>query len=252
MNYVILASGSRGNCTILSNKDHFLMIDCGIPKRELYDKLFSLKLTLKEIEAVLITHEHIDHIRSIKEVAHNKLYGRDKTLDFDKQNILEPYNTYKIAGFNILVIPTSHDCKSPCGYVISDEKERMVYITDTGYIKEKDFQYLQNAEHYVFESNYDPEMLFSSKRPNFLKDRINGMKGHLSNEISANILTKLVGDKTKTIRLAHVSEDCNSHELALKALVNAFDELDVDYSKIDIQVADRYNITKGEVGHEII
>ncbi len=248
MKYAILASGSRGNATIIKSGDHLLMIDCGIPKKELWHKLNELGVDINDIEAVLITHEHIDHIRSIEQFALSKLYGCENTYKFEGKNTLIPYSQYIIAGVKVMPVAISHDCANPCGYVISDEKETLVYVTDTGYIKEKDYQYIANATHYIFESNYDSAMLMECPtRPFYLKQRIMSMQGHLSNDDAANTLTQLVGDRTRTIRLAHVSEDCNSKTLAYHSLIAAFNECGISYSEIDIEVADRYEITKGEI-----
>ena len=250
MNYTILASGSRGNATLIQDGSHIIMVDCGLPKGEMADKLAQLGVRKSQIEAILVTHEHIDHIRDLGEFPIEILWGTKGTYNFVCQHILVPYQEYEVAGFKVMPLSTSHDCKNPCGYLIKTKDETMVYVTDTGYVKEDDYKYLQNATHYIFESNYDDEMLLSSGRPFYLKQRIKGMQGHLSNESSANILAQIIGPSTKSIRLAHVSEDCNTKKLAYDALINTFEELGIIYQGIDIVVADRYDITEGVKKHE--
>lgn len=245
MNYTILASGSRGNCTLIYGGNHLIMVDCGIPKTELYNKLETLKIDPSTIEAVLVTHEHIDHIRSINEFSLSKLYSLKGSCKEEGTHVLEAYQKVQIAGFEVMPFTTSHDVVNPCGYIIKNGTETMVYVTDTGYIKESDYQYFQNATHYIMESNYDNEMLLNSKRPWQLQQRIRSMEGHLSNESSARILASVIGPSTKSIRLAHVSEDCNTKEIVLDTLFDIFDQYGIAYQDIDIKVADRYVITEG-------
>lgn len=246
MNYTILASGSRGNSTVIESNGHTILIDCGISSSELHSKLEKLNINIKQIEAVLITHEHIDHIRSIQNFDFAKIYSSQDTLaNLDINNVLLPFQEYEIAGFKITPIPVSHDCNNPVGYVIKDSQETLVYMTDTGYVKEKYFQYITNATHYIFESNHDVKMLLNTSRPYYLKKRIMSMEGHLSNDDAAIILSRVIGDKTKSLRLAHVSEDANTKELAYDTLINVFEECGISYANINIKVADRYQITKG-------
>lgn len=246
MNYTILASGSRGNSTVIESNGHTILIDCGIPSSELYSKLEELNISIEQIEAVLITHEHIDHIRSIQNFDFAKIYSSQDTLaNLNSGNILFPFQEYLIAGFKITPIPLSHDCNNPIGYIVKDEKESLVYMTDTGYVKEKYFQYITNATHYIFESNHDVKMLLHTNRPYYLKRRIMSMEGHLSNDDAAIILSRVIGDRTKSLRLAHISEDANTKELAYDTLISVFEECGISYGNISIEVADRYQITKG-------
>jgi phosphoribosyl 1,2-cyclic phosphodiesterase len=245
MEYVILASGSRGNSTVIMNGKTRILIDAGLPTHELLSKLESLNLSVDQIDAVLITHEHIDHTRSLDVFSKSKVYSSPLTLSLEDKNYLEFYKEYRIAGFNITPIQLSHDCADPMGFVIKHESESLVYITDTGHIKEQDFQYINNATHYILESNHDENMLLLTKRPHHLKQRIMSPKGHLSNITASLILAKLVGVETKSIRLAHLSDEANTKELAYQTLVDIFEEHGIAYQEIDILVADRYQITRG-------
>jgi phosphoribosyl 1,2-cyclic phosphodiesterase len=245
MEYIILASGSRGNSTIIMNGKTRILIDAGLPRHELLSKLESLNLSIDQIDAVLVTHEHIDHTRSLEVFSKSKIYSSPLTLSLEDKNYLEFYKEYRIAGFNITPIQLSHDCADPMGFVIKHEEESLVYITDTGHIKEQDFQYINNATHYIFESNHDENMLMMTRRPHHLKQRIMSPKGHLSNITASLILAKLVGVGTKSIRLAHLSDEANTKELAYQTLIEILEEHGIAHQEIDILVADRNLITRG-------
>ena len=245
MEYVILASGSRGNSTIVMNGKMRILIDAGLPHHELLSKLSSLNLSIAQIDAVLVTHEHIDHVRCLDIFDKSKVYSSPNTISLEERNHLEFYKQHAIAGFDITPIQLSHDCADPMGFVIKHDNESLVYVTDTGYIREQDFQYLNNATHYIFESNHDENMLLLTNRPHYLKQRIMSPKGHLSNVTSALILAKLIGSETKSIRLAHLSDEANTKELAYQTLVEILEEHGIEHQGIDIVVADRNLITRG-------
>ena len=112
--------------------------------------------------------------------------------------------------------------KNTLGFVISDGEEKLAYITDTGFVPEKDFPYLNNLTYYLFESNHDPKMLYESKRPDYLIRRIISDTGHMSNLDCGYYLSTFIGDDTKEIVLAHLSDECNTPEIAMKTLNDVF------------------------------
>ena len=245
MEYVILASGSRGNATVIMNGKTRILVDAGIPHHELLSKLESLNIGVNQIDAVLVTHEHIDHVRCLDIFDKSKIYSSPNTISLETNNHLVFYKEHHIAGFDVTPIQLSHDCADPMGFVIRHESEKLVYITDTGNIRDEDFQYLNNATHYIFESNHDENMLLLTNRPHYLKQRIMSPKGHLSNITASLILAKLIGEQTKSIRLAHLSDEANTKELAYQTLVEILEEHGIEYRGIDILVADRNLITRG-------
>ena len=129
------------------------------------------------------------------------------------------------------------------GFVIEDQKEKLVYITDTGYLPNHEKVYLENADHYIFESNHDLGMLMKTSRPMFVKQRILSDSGHLSNEDSSMNLTSLINDHTKTILLAHISQEANDPERALDVLKNTFLKKDMPYRGLRIEAAQQFSIT---------
>ena len=140
----------------------------------------------------------------------------------------------------------SHDCEGTIGFTIECEGEKMVYITDTGYIKEEVKQYIKGADYYVFESNHDVEMLMQTKRPVFIKQRIINDYGHLCNEDSANILSEIIDvNKTKEIVLAHISQEGNTREKALRTLQETLHRKQIKHDHMKLYPADQFSIYIG-------
>lgn len=246
MKYSIFESGSKGNCTLIESEGRYLLIDAGISKKKLKAKLEQIGKTTEDINHVLITHYHSDHISGIDAFPKEVLYSTYATLpDIPLANQLIPYQTYRINGFDVLVIPTSHDTDGSVGFSIGDGKETLVYVTDTGYLYEKSVDLIGNADYYIFESNHNVKALIESDRPQSLKKRIMGDYGHLSNEDSANYLCDVVGEKTREIVLAHLSEEVNSPELALADLMKVFKKRGVDFDRFRIRCASQTETVSG-------
>ena len=126
-------------------------------------------------------------------------------------------------------------------------KETLVYVTDTGYMNYKNIKYITNADYYIFESNHNVPMLMETKRPFFIKSRILGDEGHLSNEVASETLCDIIGENTKQIYLAHISQEANTKEKAISTLYNKAKERDIDLNNIFINAADQnIELTGGE------
>lgn len=220
-----LASGSKGNSTYIETKEHKILIDVGMSSIQIEKKLIEIDVDPRDIDLVLITHSHIDHVKGLK--VFNKKYmpsiyiteeilneANLNDMQFNLINDLASLRDIKIKDINL-----SHDVKTIKGYVIEEENSSLVYITDTGYISEIHFKYITNKNVYIFESNHDVQKLMNNPNyPHHTKIRILGDKGHLSNKDSAYYLTKIIGQDTKYIVLAHLSEQNNTEELALECL----------------------------------
>lgn len=221
MRYYVLASGSKGNATIIESNDHVILIDMGLSLKCLKERLEATPHTINDIEAILVTHNHSDHISGIELLKNISRYAAEGTLK-ENYNIVEPFSTYTIAGFKITILPTSHDATNPIGFVIESGNEKLVYMTDTGYISERNMVYMKNADYYIIESNHNVRMLLATNRPYELKQRILGDEGHLSNEDSALYISECIGERTKEIVLAHLSEEANTPTAALEAYYRIF------------------------------
>lgn len=229
MKVCVLSSGSKGNTTYIESDTAKILIDVGNTTKYIKEKLEDFGVFPGEIDGILITHTHIDHIGGLKIFA--KKYNIPVYITEIMHNTLDYLNNYRlledefnIKDIHINAIKTSHDAPDSRGYVISNNNKSIVYITDTGYINRKYFDILSNKDLYIMESNHDVEMLNNGKYPFNLRQRILSDKGHLSNYDSSKYLSSFIGDNTKYILLAHLSQDNNTEELAYETLVNRLNE----------------------------
>lgn len=229
MKISVLSSGSKGNSTLIQTNNTKILIDLGVTKSYLEEKLKEIEVEPKNINAILITHTHVDHIQGLKVFLkkYNPLIYVTEELkclleeyDLNANYVLYENNKTVINDIEITLIKTSHDVKGSIGFIIRSNEKSLVYITDTGYINNKYFEVLKNHNLYIMESNHDVTMLMEGAYPHQLKKRILGNKGHLSNDDAAYYLSEFIGDKTKTIILAHLSDDNNTYDKALDTVSN--------------------------------
>lgn len=240
MKYIVLASGSKGNATLLEINNRIFLIDMGISKTRLVEGLKYFNKTIDEIDAVFITHEHTDHIQGLKYIKDGQLFlASQGTLSNENYKELIPFKPIKLFDVEIIPLPTSHDAYLPLGYIFKYNNQKLVYITDTGFIDLKLINECKNPTTLILESNHDKKMLLNSRRSLKLKKRILSDYGHLSNEDSALYASKIIGENTKEIILAHLSEECNTPELALSAYKN------ISKRNILVRCASQHEILKG-------
>ena len=240
MNVCVLSSGSKGNTTYIETKETKILIDCGNSSKYILNKLEELNVNPKEIDAILITHVHVDHIKGLQVILKHinpTVYMTKKMypyLDYVTNYEFIENNTFAIKDIKVETIKTSHDTEDSVGYIINNGNKSVVYITDTGYINKKYFDILTNRDIYIFESNHDIEMLNNGRYPFELRQRILSDKGHLSNYDSAKYLSQFIGDKTKKIILAHLSEENNTEKLALDTLYDRLNKEKINFNNIII------------------
>lgn len=241
MKVCVLSSGSKGNCSYIETNNHRILIDIGNSCAYVERSLRTLGVEPSEVDIILITHAHIDHIaglRVFEKKYHPKIYITDKILKESKLDINNVYDIPKeinIDDLKITSIKTSHDVEDSYGYIIEDNKSSCVYITDTGYINKRYFQSLYNKNIYIFESNHDPELLMNNPNyPHHTKIRILGDTGHLSNQDSAYYLSEFIGDSTKKVFLAHLSVQNNSDELAIQTLKDRLAKKSISFTNIEV------------------
>lgn len=242
--FALLASGSKGNCCLIKDETTQIIIDCGTTKRYLNGCFERLRYDYHQADALLITHTHKDHVSQLKMFQDIPAFSC-APLEREDANHVNAYDTIRIGDMNITVLPMSHDCDGTVGYVIETQDSKMVYVTDTGYIREDVKPYIENADYYVFESNHDIEMLMQTSRPVFVKQRIINDYGHLCNLDSANVLAQVIGDRTKEIVLAHISEEGNHRQLAADTLIQQLQRKDMPCSSLDIFAAEQFGIYVG-------
>jgi len=237
----VFASGSKGNVTLIQINDKKILIDLGMNYKYLCKSLSSYNLLPSDITHVLITHGHKDHVGAlpvfvkknnpiiyvtegiIEEVECLKDYDNisleDKEFHIDEDIVIHTFNT-------------SHDAKGSRGYIINYKDKDMVYVTDTGYINQRIIPKITNKQLYIFESNHDIEMLMHGRYPSWLKQRVSSDVGHLSNGQAGTYLSKVIGDRTKQVVLAHLSEENNTPEIALDTVKSYLKENDVSFKNI--------------------
>ena len=245
MFFHIIASGSKGNCTYIANKDTRILIDMGISLVRLKNGLAEIGQKVSDIDGILYTHEHSDHISGFRFISPKKSYGTEGTTPSTLCNIVEYNCQFKIGSMNITPFQTSHDAKKPCGYLIEDSNSKLVYMTDTGIFVESNLDLLKNPDYLIIESNHDMAMLMGSNRPMILKQRIKSDVGHLCNEDSAFATSKIIGDKTKEIVLAHLSEECNTEEKAISAYHDIFSYLQINLDKFILKCSKQWESISG-------
>ena len=229
ISFVVVGSGSKGNATLLFDEETLIQIDMGLPMRRITAALESINKNKSDLQGILITHEHTDHIKNLSMYKGKvPIYASKGTIDYFDHEVV-PFDSFEIGTLSVIPFMTSHDAANPVGYVVISGKTKLVYLTDSGYVPEESLNYLKDADYYIMESNHDLKMLMKSNRPAVLKRRIKGDEGHLSNVDSAIYLSELVGPKTKEIYLAHLSEECNLPELALEAYRKTFKKKEVPY-----------------------
>ena len=246
MKISVLASGSKGNCSYIETTNTKVLVDLGMTCLYVETKLKGLNVDPKEIDAIIITHTHVDHINGLKVFTkkyNTKVYLTEKMLK-DINNIFELKNyeiidkDFSINDLDIEVFKTSHDSSDSNGYIFNNNGKSIVYITDTGYLNRKYKDKLSNKNIYIMESNHDIKMLQEGKYPYHLKQRILSDSGHLSNEMSAKYLVNFIGKDTKNIVLIHLSHENNDPEIALNTLKTKLQDNDIIFDNIIISKQD--------------
>lgn len=235
MKITILASGSKGNSTLIETKTKNILIDVGLPLKNLETRL---ERSMPKIDILIITHTHSDHIKGIKSLLKKQkptIYTLENNLEekIKDTSLITHEKTYQENNITINLFELSHDV--PClGIHLKEEENELIYITDTGYIKEKLLKKYKNKTIYIIESNYEEELLTNGSYPFHLKQRIRSDKGHISNDDTCRYLKKLIGENTKYICLAHLSEENNKPEIAKEKVTNTINNLNTKPNKIII------------------
>ena len=223
-----LASGSSGNAALVSCGGVHILVDAGISCRRITSSLRTLGLTPDALSAVLITHTHSDHIQGLQTFCRHydvPICGSRRTcsgLEYRVAGIaprlrpLENGGTV-IGGVTVTAFPTSHDAPGSCGFRVGD----VGFLTDSGYVTEEAEEVLTGVPLLVLEANHDVETLLSGPYPYYLKERILGRQGHLSNGDAADFARRCAGAGTKRILLAHLSRENNTPAMAHAAVAQA-------------------------------
>ncbi len=239
MQFNIISSGSKGNTSVVKYKDTSILIDMGVSFERLKSGLEEVGLAVEDLTGAIFTHDHSDHISGIRFLSPKIMYGLKGTLP-SLCNVVELYKPFIIGDFRITPIKTSHDATNPCGFFLEAGNETMVYMTDTGCFLEENLPLIKNPTYLIIESNHDIQMLLATNRTYELKNRILSDVGHLCNEDSAIACCEIIGNDTKEIVLAHLSEEANTPELALAAYMKIFKHFNINPDKYLIRCANQH------------
>ena len=249
--FICLASGSSGNCYYLGTGTCGILIDAGIGSRTLRKALKQFELPIENIRAIFITHDHSDHIKGVGYLGdklHIPVYatalthaGIDRNyhtgdkLSAASVRHIEKGVPIKIDCFCIECFEVPHDGTDNVGYCIETDGKVFSFLTDLGEITPMAAQYIRKANYLVLEANYDEQMLHTGKYPAYLKRRIAGPTGHMSNSDTANFLAENFSPHLHYIWLCHLSKDNNSPELAYETVAKKLDEKGISIGR-DVQL----------------
>lgn len=239
MKISVLASGSTGNAIYIEKDEFKCLVDAGLTGKKIIENLAEIGRDIKEISHILVTHEHIDHIKGVGVLARKyqiPVFANADTwrymnigdINLDQKFHFEKDEEKIFSGVSVRSFGVSHDAANPQFYTFECNGKKISILTDTGYISEKMIDYIKNSDTLVYESNHEENMLMASDYPWKTKQRILSDKGHLSNNDAANYLPHIIGDKTKEIYLAHLSIENNTKDLAYMTsksvlMTNGFD-----------------------------
>lgn len=249
-----IASGSSGNCIYVGSRNTNLLVDAGISAKRIENGLKGIDISPDTLQGVLVTHEHSDHISGLGILArryHIPIYTTYETarairqiksmgeLPEDAFCYIKPDETFQINDINIEPFSTSHDAANPVGYTIRSEGHKIGFATDLGKYDDYIVSKLNDSDLLFVEANHDVNMLMVGRYPYYLKQRILGDRGHLSNETSAGLISRLLSDKMQHVLLAHLSKENNYEELAYETVYSGLISCGCSFSKLNLKVAHR-------------
>lgn len=253
LRFTVLSSGSTGNATVISNGEYTIMVDAGLSAKRLELLMKERQTGGHEINAILVTHEHSDHVKGLGTLSrkHNiPIYANPKTWNelerlvgqIDERNkiVMETGEMRCFGSLKVESFAISHDAAEPVGYCFYDGEEKLSLATDLGYMSSKVKEKIIDSDVLVLEANHDIEMLRLGSYPWNIKRRILGDMGHLSNEAAAEAICEIGAEKTKRIYLAHLSRDHNLMDLARLTVNNMLVERNIIERKKPVKLMDTY------------
>jgi phosphoribosyl 1,2-cyclic phosphodiesterase len=234
MRFALLGSGSRGNATLVEEGNTRLLIDCGFSVREVERRMARLGAAPESLSAILVTHEHNDHLAGVGALARRyrlpvwltagtEAAGRKRLGELPRLEQLNCHSPLAIDELELQPFPVPHDAREPCQFVFNNGDKRLGLLTDAGRSTQHIEKQLDGCDALILESNHDPRMLAEGPYPPALQARVGGGLGHLSNAQAAGILTRIGTARLQHLVAAHLSEKNNRPELAVEALSTALD-----------------------------
>jgi phosphoribosyl 1,2-cyclic phosphodiesterase len=224
-----LASGSKGNCIYLGTENTKILIDAGISTKALKLRLEQIQVDLSDIDAILITHEHGDHIQGLKILAYRlgiPILANHETakgiVDYFHEcpqfKIFSTGETFEFGDLEIHPFSIQHDTLDPVAFTIRTDGLKLGFCADLGFVTSLVQNQLRDCDYLYVEANHQPSMVHASPRPMVYKQRVLGRSGHLSNEACGNLLSEVAHSGLKHVHLAHLSNECNTPETAINVI----------------------------------
>ena len=253
-NFCSLYSGSSGNSSLVQGNNTNILVDAGESAKKIENALSSINVPINTVDAIVVTHEHSDHIKSIGTISKKyniPVYATEKTWKAMPEqsakidpSLIRTFSTsrnFQIGDIEITPFSIPHDAADPCGFNLMCDNKKISIATDLGHITPELINRITDSSFVLLESNYDPEILRYSRYPYYLKHRISGEYGHLSNSDAGKFIAKLYKSNPllSSVMLGHLSKENNFPELAYKTVVEELIADKVALSKLSINVAIR-------------
>lgn len=239
LNFCSFSSGSSGNCYLVKSENTAILVDAGISGKRIFEGLEMTATPKEQLAALLITHEHIDHTKSIrtlmKKTKSMKAYANAMTWEQicgqvceEQREVFKTGDTFPVGDILVRTFRVSHDAADPVGYTFTAGGKQISIVTDTGCMSDEIISEIRDADILVLEANHDIDMLKLGRYPWFLKQRVLGEEGHLSNVAAGETILRLLSEKNKErhVLLAHLSKENNFPEMAYQTVKNILEEAD--------------------------
>ncbi|MBO4651350.1 MAG: MBL fold metallo-hydrolase [Clostridiales bacterium] len=250
-----LFSGSSGNAILVSSEDTLILVDAGMNCKKIVEALNIVRINPFDLSAILITHDHSDHISGLDVFTRKfsiPIYATKDTWSGihaaerkphlpSLDNEVIPEEEFTIGNLGIVAFPTPHDTSGSCGYCFSSGSHKAAIATDIGYMTDTIFEHLRGCEGILLEANYDKDMLWNGEYPYYLKKRIDGNYGHLCNDDCASTVAALCKAGTRHFILGHLSKENNLPQVAERTVVRALQDEDLVRDRdFTLRIANRY------------
>ena len=252
LKFCSLYSGSTGNSLFVQNNDTKILIDSGVSGKKVVDALESINVKPEEIDAILVTHEHTDHIQSVGTISKkynipvyankntwSKMVKEAQKISEENTFTFDTSKEFSVGSLKFYPFRTPHDAIESCGFNILDGKTKMSVATDLGHITDEIYDKLKSSKFILLEANYEPEVLRVCSYPYLLKSRIASPTGHLSNNMAGQTISKLIESGLSRVMLGHLSKESNFPQMAYATVVEELEKAQFKKRDIDLSIASR-------------
>lgn len=242
MRFASLGSGSKGNATVIDSGKSRVLIDCGFNRKHARIRLQELSLDLTDIDAILVSHEHSDHAKGVVHVCESiskpfySTYGTARALgwlDHSLWRCIDSHDTFQIQDLNVKTVVVPHDSQEPVQFVVSNEQFKVGVLSDLGSLTPYVIEAYQQCHGLLLEANHDLQLLQQGAYPPSLKRRVAGDYGHLNNQQSVALLSKLLWPGIQHVLASHVSDKNNRLDIVQKEFAQV---LDCDWQEVDVAI----------------